>query len=76
MKSGSLNLLEPNGPVQAFTGIALPRFNLLPNAGTPEAFHSAHSVWVCDWSAAYYEQRLLTRSSINCMVFVTETQGV
>jgi hypothetical protein len=24
LKSGSLNLLEPSGPVQAFTGIALP----------------------------------------------------
>ena len=24
MKSGSLNLLEPSGPVQAFTGIVLP----------------------------------------------------
>jgi len=24
MKSGSLILLEPSGPVQAFTGIALP----------------------------------------------------
>jgi len=24
MKSGSLNLLEPSGPVQACTGIALP----------------------------------------------------
>ena len=24
LKSGSLNLLEPSGPVQAFNGIALP----------------------------------------------------
>jgi hypothetical protein len=24
MKSGSLNLMEPSGPVQAYTGIALP----------------------------------------------------
>jgi hypothetical protein len=24
MKSGSLNILEPSGPLQAYTGIALP----------------------------------------------------
>jgi hypothetical protein len=29
LKSGSLNLLEPSGPVQAYNGIALPLHSLL-----------------------------------------------
>jgi len=30
LKSGSLNLLEPSGPVQTCNGIALPLFTFLP----------------------------------------------
>jgi hypothetical protein len=36
LKSGSLNLLEPSGPVQACNGIALP-FLLLPPGDNPSA---------------------------------------
>jgi len=28
LKSGSLNLLDPSGPLQACTGIALPKFDV------------------------------------------------
>jgi len=32
LKSGSLNLLEPSGPVQACNGIALPFYSTLSDA--------------------------------------------
>jgi len=39
LKSGSLNLLEPSGPVQACNGIALPlplQFTLIALQGPPD----------------------------------------
>jgi len=44
LKSGSLNLLEPSGPVEACNGIALPFTTLLVIALRPGEFFMRHSV--------------------------------
>ena len=44
LNSGSLNLLEPSGPVQACNGIALPFLTVLDNTGM--SCETNHRFWV------------------------------
>ena len=49
LKSGSLNLLEPSGPVQACNGIALPFTNMFVH--TVGGIVLQNQPWLCSSSA-------------------------
>jgi len=52
LKSGSLNLLEPSGPVQACTGIAFFTFLPVPNSTAVQHFYYNLERWdIYHWAA-------------------------
>jgi len=53
LKSRSLNLLEPSGPVQACNGIALPLHVSGINKCINATLGICHSVWMTVWCAGY-----------------------
>jgi hypothetical protein len=56
LKSGSLNVLEPSGPVQACNGVALPFFLTLLNVNTNS------SIWLNRWQNTNELEREIRRN--------------
>ena len=68
MKSGSLNLLEPSGPVQGCNGTALPLQSVLPYEQNLPSFHTPHIFWLfgrfCDPAGFCHTVTLVTLCSV------------